>query len=557
MFVSETTSRRGVTAAMAAVLAVLALVAAACGGGKDDSANQSNSPGAIESDLAKDAAGPPTPGGTLTFGLGSETDGYDPSVNRWANDAYAVGWAIFDPLAAYDDKAQPQPYLAKSFEHNADFTEWTIGLRENVAFQDGTPVNADAVKQSLEKVSKGALTGFVLEPIQSVTATDTYTVTVKMKRPWSLFPHQLANQTGAVMAPKMIASGADAARNPIGSGPFTFDTWKTDDSLKVKKNPSYWLKDKNGVQLPYFEQVTYKILTDVNTRTNAFDSGEIDIMLTGDAQQIADLNARAKKGEFKYFDDGKLEGEKLHIALNTAKAPFDDPMARELLQLIDDPDFVSQQAFSGVFAAVRGPFSDNSEYYAGVPGVTPDVEKAKALNEQYKQKYGEYLSFTANITPQPEVQRIAQILVDQAAAANIKVTLNSMDQTKLIADAVQGNFQATGFYRFGSPTIDRDFAFITDKGGPLNLTGNKNPTLTQAMEAARETDDKAKQIEQYKIVQEEIAKDMNMVFLVQLKGAVIAKNDINGLKGWTLPNGGTALASPPPYFFVGYTWRAK
>lgn len=553
---AESTRSRGRGAVLAAVLCTIALLGVACGGGDEENTNQGGTQ-VIESDLAKDAPGPPTPGGTLSFGLGSETDGYDPSVNRWANEAYVVAWSIFDPLAAYDDKAEPTPYLAKSFEHNPEFTEWTIGIRENITFHDGSAVNADAVAKSLDKARTGALTGFVLEPIESITAADTYTVKVKMKRPWSLFPHQLANQTGAVMAPAMLAAGAEASRKPIGSGPFVFDNWRTDESLKVKKNSNYWVKDANGIQLPYFDEVTFRILTDTNTRANAFDSGEIDVFGTADPNQIAELNTRAKNGELKYFDDGKLEGEKLYIALNTSKAPFDDPMAREILQLIDDPEFVSQQAFNGVFAPVRGPFSENSEYYAGDLLPKPDLQRAIQLNEEYKQKYGKYLEFTANITPQPEVQRIAQILVSQAAQANVSVKLNSMDQTKLIADAVQGNYEATGFYRFGSPTIDRDFAFITDKGGPLNITRNENPRLTQAMEAARATDDKAKQIEQYKIVQEEIAKDMNMVFLVQLKGAIIAKNNINGLKGWTLPNGATALSSPPPYFFVGYMWRSR
>ena len=113
------------------------LLAAGCGSSSSDSSSSSASTTAPDVVIAPD--GPPQTGGTLTYGLASESDGWNPTEGRWATDGTQVGMAIFDPLAAYNADGDWAPYLADSFTPNADFTEWTIKLRPDVTFQNGTP----------------------------------------------------------------------------------------------------------------------------------------------------------------------------------------------------------------------------------------------------------------------------------------------------------------------------------------------------------------------------------------------------------------------------------
>jgi ABC-type transport system substrate-binding protein len=94
------------------------------------------------------------------------------------------------------------------------------------------------------------------------------------------------------------------------------------------------------------------------------------------------------------------------------------------------------------------------------------------------------------------------------------------------------------------------------KDPQLNLSRTQNTKILEAVNASRATDDKQKQLEQYRIIQQEMATDKGFIWLVQLKGAVVTKNDINGMKGWTLPSGEPSLGSPPPFLFTAYMWRS-
>ena len=102
------------------VLFVAVLLASGCGSSSKDASSSTASTTPQDVVIAPD--GPPQTGGTLTYGLASESDGWDPTQGRWATDGTQVGMAIFDPLAAYNADGDWAPYLAQSFTPNADFT---------------------------------------------------------------------------------------------------------------------------------------------------------------------------------------------------------------------------------------------------------------------------------------------------------------------------------------------------------------------------------------------------------------------------------------------------
>ena len=188
---SHAGSHRWVKLGAAAIALSLAL--AACGGSSstDDSAKKTT-------DVTIGASGDPKMGGSITFGLEAESDGFNPTTNRWAVSGYMVGNAVFDPLAAYDASGKWQPYLAKSFTPSADFKTWTIEMRPGVTFSDGTPVDGAAVAKSLNAVRKDVLTGAALANIASVEAdaADPLGVTVTTTDPWASLPAQLSSQVG-------------------------------------------------------------------------------------------------------------------------------------------------------------------------------------------------------------------------------------------------------------------------------------------------------------------------------------------------------------------------
>lgn len=540
-------SRARRSAWIVAPLLAAVLVASGCSRASDGDAGSSDAvttdeSGNVRLDYVNAPPSDPVPGGTLVFGLSAETDGWRVTDGRWANSAYIVGNALFDPLAAYDENFDPQPYLAESFTPNADFTSWTIQLRPGVTFHDGTPVNGEAVARNLQEHQTSLLTSTAVSFIETVSATGELTVQVDMEKPWSTFPDSLTSQVGYVMAPVMI-DNPDGGRNPVGSGPFVFQQWTPGRNLDATRNESYW---RDG--LPYLDAVKFQVLTDIQTRGRSLEAGEVQAIETGDAGQIVKFAELAADGQFQMYTDDNAEVSETFIGLNTSKPPFDDPIARQALAYSLDRQAISDQAYLSLFPPAVGPYKPTSEFFveAGVPEFNPD--RARELVAEYEANTGQPLTFSANILPVPEIRQIAEVLQQQAADVGIQVTLEAMDQATLLLRALTGDYQATGFILFGSKQLDREYVFIADypAGNPLNFTRNANPAIVEALDSARASDDPTVRAEAFAEVQRQFAADGNLLFIVHNLGAVVYANDVFGIADWTLPSGAAAGRSVAP-----------
>ena len=164
---------------------------------------------------------------TLVYGLEAETDaGWCLSEGQLALSGMQIAKAIYDPLTMPDDEGIFRPWLAKSVEPNADYTKWTIELREGVEFHDGTALTAEVVKNNIDSYrgqykgrppSLGLLT-FVYNNIGTTTVTGPLTLEVTTLTPWPSFPAYLnANNRFGVMAQAQLdASGNWAALGTPG-----------------------------------------------------------------------------------------------------------------------------------------------------------------------------------------------------------------------------------------------------------------------------------------------------------------------------------------------------
>ncbi|MDZ7731723.1 MAG: ABC transporter substrate-binding protein [Acidimicrobiia bacterium] len=191
---------------LAGLLTFVLLLATACGGGDDGDGGEAGSGGGGEQTSFTIAAdGDPEPGGAVEFGLEAETDGWDPVNNRWAASGHTVALAVFDPLAAYDEEGEPQPYLAQDLVPNDDFTSWDIVLRPDITFHNGQPLNADAVVKLLRAHLDSTLTAPALEPVASVDPVDPLTVRVRHE-------HAVGHLPGGPRGPGRVRARARAAR---------------------------------------------------------------------------------------------------------------------------------------------------------------------------------------------------------------------------------------------------------------------------------------------------------------------------------------------------------
>ncbi len=443
-----TPHRRG----MLAVVALLVMVALSCGGSSEGPAGPEQRDGNTE--ITAVSAGEATPGGTLAYGLGAETSGWDATTAQWGGSGYAVAQAIFDRLMAYDENGEVVPYLAASMEPNDDYTTWTIGLRDDVVFHDGSPFDAAALEANLRAHLASPLTGPTMAAVENVRVDGRSTVLIELSEPWSTFPHLLSAQPGYMMAPAMM-DNPDGSLEPVGTGPFRFVRWTQDSKLEVEKNPDYW---REG--FPLLDAIEFRVITDNAARTAALTTDEVQMAEITEANQILEVTADGEAGDLQVFVDREGETTETFMALNVTEPPFDDPVARRAVVSALDTQVISDTVFAGLFPPARGIFKPGSPWYVETDYPTHDPDLARSLAAEYEAAHGEPIAFSANITGQPEIQAIAQLVQSQLEAVGIEGQLNTLEQTQLIVDALGGNYQATGFILFGSSHPDRDYVFL-------------------------------------------------------------------------------------------------
>jgi peptide/nickel transport system substrate-binding protein len=485
---------------------------------------------------APDAAKPKS-GGSVNFGLEAETTGgfCVPDATLAASGLQVVA-AIYDTLTVLNSKGQYVPYLAKSFEPNADFTQWTITVRPGVQFHDGTPFDAEALKLNLDTY-RGAnpnlvprLNVFNFRNVASVEVAGPDSVVVTTKVPWVAFPAYWSDRR-AMVAPAQLADKDTCATNMIGTGPFALDEWRQNESLTVKKNKSYWRKG-----LPYLDEIVFRPVTDPQSRLNGLQGGELDLITTSSALSISDLKEKAAAGEVNVLVSDK-GAETLYQMLNLSKPPFDDPVARQAVAAAADVPLLNEIRNKGLNTISTGPFPPDSPAHLAKSPVVHNLAKAKKLNKQYEQANGAPISFEYLTVQQPETVAVAEITKEQMAAAGIEVTIRTVDQPTLVAEALGGRFEAMAF-RF-HPGGDPDTQYVYwHSGSPVNFNRINDPEIDRLLDEGRSEPDPAKRVEIYRDLNKRFGTELYDIWAWYTLWAVGSQTDVKGITGPPLPDGG-------------------
>ena len=482
-------------------------------------------------------AAKPKSGGSVNFGLEAETTGgfCIPDATLAASGLQVVA-AIYDTLTVLNAKGEYVPYLAKSFEPNADFTQWTITVRPGVQFHDGTPFDAAALKLNLDTY-RGAnpnlvprLNVFNFRNIASVEVAGPDSVVVTTKVPWVAFPAYWSDRR-AMVAPAQLADKGTCATNMIGTGPFALDEWRQNESLTVKKNKNYWRKG-----LPYLDEIVFRPVTDPQSRLNGLQGGDLDLITTSSALSISDLKEKAAAGEVNVLVSDK-GAETLYQMLNLTKPPFDDPIARQAVAAAADIPLLNEIRNKGLNTISTGPFPPDSPAHLAKSPVVHNLAKAKKLNKQYEQAHGAPISFEYLTVQQPETVAIAEITKEQMAAAGIEVTIRTVDQPTLIAEALGGRFEAMSF-RF-HPGGDPDTQYVYwHSGSPVNFNRINDPEIDRLLDAGRSEPDPAKRVAIYRDLNKRFGTELYDIWAWYTLWAVGFQTNVKGVTGPPLPDGG-------------------
>jgi peptide/nickel transport system substrate-binding protein len=530
---------------------------AACGG--DDGGDDNGAEGAQTDEISEQ--GDPVDGGEITVGLEAETNSWLPGEGTFAESGTTVAYALYDPLMKRTDEGEIKPFLAESMEPNADLTAWTLKLRPDVKFHDGTPLDAQALKTDFDTYLMAPTSNVAntLAEVTSLDVVDDLTVQYNLEEPNSAFPDVLTGSAGWPFSPTAAAKfGPDAGANPVGTGPFKFVSWQRDSNLVVEKNDDYW---QDG--LPHLDGITFRPIPDEDTRLSSLQSGDIDAMQT--LRQSTVAKARELDGVDNYEYLGNNSGGSI---INTTKPPFDDVRVRKALAYsIDQPALIEVLGGTGLTPEATEYFSPDSPYYsekAAEAFPTYDVDKAKEFYDDYindasrsdGQPVGTDLAFTYNCPPDPSLNELSQLYQNFWTQLGMDVKLNTVEQAAHVQNGIAKDYevQCWRFSDESDPYYTLKDAFTP---GPLSFTGYTSPEIDQQLEALRTTTD----IEERKAAVEAISLDVSEnvpnLFTGYTLTDVAVQDPVKNVAGWTFPDGTAGDGVPSATTMWGYVWTTE
>src|SRR5699024_5450938 len=263
--------RRGIrraTTAFAAASVVVALAACA----PSDNGNGAPEEGAADADGESQGSGDPD--GTIRAGISYElgTNGYDPMTTSAAL-TVAVNWHTLEGLTELDP-ANGEPYnaLAADGLEEVDETTYTATLREGAVFHDGTPVTADDVVFSFDRVldpDNNSLYSQFIPFIESVEATDDTTVQLNLEYPVGVLEQRVA--VVKIVPQAAVEEDLDAFdANPIGTGPYEMTDNGAGGTVKLERFDDY-----TGDHPAQVKELVWDVLPDATARVNALASDSV------------------------------------------------------------------------------------------------------------------------------------------------------------------------------------------------------------------------------------------------------------------------------------------
>jgi peptide/nickel transport system substrate-binding protein len=494
--------------------------------------------------------------------------------------------AFFDPVTAVGTDGKVHPYLAESVNPNADFTVWTVKLRSGIKFTDDTPVNADAVIKNLQAAGQGilvsgALTDVAKNPDKSlkIVKKDDLTFDIYTGKggdpakpvTWVDFSRYLSGQWGLIASPAWLdAAKADPTKEttPIGSGPFILTSY-SDDLTVVKRNPNYWQKDANGTQLPYLDEIDFRVIPDSANAEKALQAGDIDIFATSDANVVKDF--RDKAAQFPMKELSKFTESEFMLIDVSKKDALSDRRVRCALSAAMDRKELIDAWQGGISAPGNGPFSPGQQGYLDDNGLKTEqnLAEAKALIDDYKKSTG---SATVKVSlgisaPSTNNETLAELLKGYWSQIGVDTTVQQVEESKFITNALFGipDFQMYKWRQHAGLSVDEQYYWWHSAGShpdgslSLNFARLNDPVIDKNLDIARSATDPAAAEAAAEEINKQFAKECYYIPISHTVWGIPHKSSIQGLDQSITPDGSPVEdgAGFPGQFWLSNLWIKK
>jgi peptide/nickel transport system substrate-binding protein len=472
---------------------------------------------------------------------------------------YARALTFYDTLTTLNNELEVVGVLAESFEPNEDHTVFTVKLRKGVKFHDGTPFNADAVIYNFNEAVKSFLVGPALADIARdedgtpvTEKIDDHTLKIFTGRsgdindpvPWPKLPGGFGLQIGFMASPtwlEAVKAGTADAKMAIGTGPFKVQSMAPGDKMNVVRNEDYWATSDNGDQLPYLDEIEFRVIPDPLVRESALESGDVDMIATDNGpslQRLTENDSLRSVIQEQYMETS-------HVMLHLTKKPLKSRQVRcALLQAIDREQ-LTELMTGGFHILANGPFSPGQEGFLADPGLPAfDPDAAAAAIEEYEEQNGpvvvNYMTTANSIT---KIQ--GQFIVDAWDEIGVDAELTQVEQSELIVNAITGAevFDAFGWrnhagywvdgqtHWWGSRTVSPDGEL------GLNFARMSDDVIDENLRIARSTTDADERREAAEAINRRFAEQCYLIPAWNPRWGVVYREGLENVGRMPLPDG--------------------
>lgn len=364
----------------------------------------------------------------ITWNLpGGEPTSLDP-MKTFSGSDLQVAANVCESLLTLTDSGDVEPYLASSIDQQSP-TEYVVHLREGVTFSDGSPLTANDVVFSLDRIrdpESGSYWGFFAQKVASVTATDPQTVTIDMSAPDVIFYRMLATPLGQIVNQAYTQNAGDAFGSPTGNvlctGPYTLAKWTAGDSIVLKANENWWNRDQQPL---HAKSATFRFLTDDATITSALLNGDLDGSSDVAASSVSQL-LDTDKGTV-YAGPSTRQTILIPTRLGAdSDSPLADPKIRQALAKSIDYAGLLSSVWAGLSKPLR------TIVPPGGWGYSRDI---------YQAAYDEFTDPVRDVNA-------AKALLSEAGNPNPKIVLavpGDIPQYVTVGETIQSNAKDAGF----------------------------------------------------------------------------------------------------------------
>ncbi|HEY3608136.1 MAG TPA: ABC transporter substrate-binding protein [Pseudonocardiaceae bacterium] len=471
--------------------------------------------------------------GYLVVALAGQTGILDPTQSS-TFDSRIVFANLCEKLYDVNAALRIVPELAAGLPKiSADGLTYDITVRAGIKFNDGTTLDANAVRTSLlrDKTDPLSARKSELSPVTSVQVLDPTTVRLHLKTPFSPLTSILADRSGMVMSPTALAKeGDNFGRDPVCVGPFSFQAEPSPDEIDLVRSPFYY--DSRSVALP---GITFRVIVQPAVRATDLRSGDIDVMEQAAPQDrttlgtdpgLATRTVPSLGYSGIYVNVGNVKGSTKASGLpDNVLAKY--PTLRTALDLSLDRDAINKVVFDGDYTPSCTPLPTIGQWAVNLPCPSRDVAKARELVS----RTGLPTPITIDLqVPNDSLdEELGTVIQSMAKDAGFAVRVDATEFTTLLANGASGKFQAQISGWSGRLDPDQDISQFYLPLSALNYSGNNDPRINMLINQGRTTVDTAARKQIYRQIAQATLAQRGIIYLFETGLTLASKKGVTGI----------------------------